>query len=344
MHAFLFLLYRAEMVLGWTWRSMLAGEEQFLYGIIGHDGIPTKNYDEYRQLASDFLKLQGYAFPYIPKPQIGVAYNFENKMAAIRQPKQFDNRDYTSTVMEALVYLSEKNYDYNIVDIRHLTQTYKLLIVPAYYLMDPAAADGIRNFVANGGTVVMTGFSAMLDKNNAVFDLPRPGLLDDVFGIRVVTFERTNVNWKHNEIIENKMIEIERKGKRVISKSNFYEELELRSAVRYAEFSGKNLTALSVNAYGKGKAYYAAFDTDSVALGFLLPEILEELGLPLPLAVPAGVMARKIAEGQHFYVNTLDTDAKITLPENGYGVLSGKYYDRELYLPPFEAELIVNDV
>ncbi|MDR1902272.1 MAG: hypothetical protein LBQ88_08350, partial [Treponema sp.] len=48
MHAFLFLLYRAEMVLGWTWRSMLAGEEQFLYGIIGHDGIPTKNYDEYR--------------------------------------------------------------------------------------------------------------------------------------------------------------------------------------------------------------------------------------------------------------------------------------------------------
>jgi beta-galactosidase len=258
-------------------------------------------------------------------------------MAAIRQSKQFDNRDYTSTVMEALVYLSEKNYDYNIVDIRHLTQTYKLLIIPAYYLMDPAAADGIRNFVANGGSVVMTGFSAMLDKNNAVFDLPPPGLLDDVFGIRVVTFERTNVNWKHNEIIE-----IERKGKRVISKSNFYEELELQGAVRYAEFSGKNLTALSVNVYGKGRAYYAAFDTDSVALGFLLPEILEELGLPLPLTVPAGVMARKIADGQHFYVNTLDTAVKITLPENGNGVLSGKYYDRELCLPPFDAELIVS--
>lgn len=55
MHMFMALIYRTQMVLGWTWRSMLGGEEQYLHGILGHDGIPTQNYPEYKQAASDFV-------------------------------------------------------------------------------------------------------------------------------------------------------------------------------------------------------------------------------------------------------------------------------------------------
>jgi beta-galactosidase len=336
MHAFVFLLYRTEMVLGWTWRTMLAGEEQFLYGLLGHDGVPSQNYEEYKQLAADFKKLQAYAFPYLPKPQIAVAYNYENKMVAFRQPKQFDNKDYTDKARESLIFLDVKNYDYNVVDIRKMKLSYKVLIVPAYYLMEQSAAVTIRNFVNQGGTVIMTGFSSMLDVNNAAFSTSRPGLLDDVFGARVAAFERTNVDWKHNEVIK-----IERNGASVVSKSTFYEKLELKSAASYAQFTGKNLCAVSVNSYGQGKAYYIAVDVDEIVLSFLLPEIFSSIGVAAPLTVPEGVRARKLAAGQHFFVNTLDKTVNITLPENGTGVLTGKSYTGILTLPPFEAELIV---
>jgi beta-galactosidase len=338
MHAFVFLLFRTQMILGWTWRTMLAGEEQFLYGILGHDGLPTQNYREYKQLASDLKKLEPYAFPYQPDPQLAIAYSYENKMVSFRQPRQFGG-DYTDKVIESLAFLDIKNYDYNIVDIRKLKRSYKVLLVPACYLMEPSAAETIRSFAHQGGTVIMTGFSAMLDETNAAFPTPRPGLLDDVFGIRVASFERTNVDWKPLEYVI-----IERNGSSVISKSSFYEILELKSATSYAQFSGKCLCAVSHNSYGAGNAFYVATDVDSAVLGFLLPKILEASGIPAPLAVPEGVRARKLAPGQHFFVNTEDRLVSITLPESGTGVLTGKACTGVLTLPPFEAELIVSSL
>jgi beta-galactosidase len=221
------------------------------------------------------------------------------------------------------------------VDIRKLQKSYKILIVPAFYLMDEASAETLRNFVYQGGTAVMTGFSSMLDKTNAAFSTPRPGLLDDVFGIRVATFTRTNVDWNHEEIA------IQRNGSLVKTNSAFYETLELKSALSYAQFDGKGLCAVSVNSFGAGKAYYIAVDSDRAAFSFLLPEILSTAGIAAPLPVPEGVRARKLAPGQHFFVNTNDKAVTIALPESGTGVLTGKSYSGYLTLPPFEAELIV---
>ena len=67
---------------------------------------------------------------------------------------------------------------------------YKLLVVPADYLMDTASAEAIRNYVRNGGTVIMTALSAKVDENNQWFDTPLPGRLSDVFGIRTSEFYR----------------------------------------------------------------------------------------------------------------------------------------------------------
>lgn len=36
---------------------MLGGEEQYMYGMLGHDGFPTQNYMEYKQTAADLKKL-----------------------------------------------------------------------------------------------------------------------------------------------------------------------------------------------------------------------------------------------------------------------------------------------
>ena len=60
MYAFWCLLHRMQMMLGWTWRSMLNGEEQYLTGMLNHDGRPNENYREYQWIASDFRKLEKY--------------------------------------------------------------------------------------------------------------------------------------------------------------------------------------------------------------------------------------------------------------------------------------------
>ncbi|MBN2590792.1 MAG: beta-galactosidase trimerization domain-containing protein [Sedimentisphaerales bacterium] len=57
--------------------------------------------------------------------------------------------------------------------------------------MDEVTAAKIRDFVKNGGTVIMTSNSAIVDTNGQVFATTRPGMLNEVFGIRLGSFEET---------------------------------------------------------------------------------------------------------------------------------------------------------
>ena len=72
----------------------------------------------------------------------------------------------------------EDNIDVAIINIGHSALDYKLLVVPADYVTDSASADAIRNYVRNGGTVIMTAMSAKVDESNQWFDTPQPGRLN----------------------------------------------------------------------------------------------------------------------------------------------------------------------
>lgn len=344
MHIFLTLIYRSQMVLGWTFRSMFGGEEQYLFGMLGHDGVPGPNYEEYKQTAMDFRKLEKYAFPYLPEPEIGVAYGYENMLVMQYRPQQY-RTSYQEQVMEALQSLDEQNRDYNVVDLRKLRKKYKVLLIPGYVLMGKEAAQTIREFVRTGGTVVMTGYSSYVDETNKVFRESRPGYLSDVFGIRVKGFVRNN---------ERKKVEVRFADEEILIDKEYIEDIELHTAKCAAEWNGdsicrrigerqERMCMVSCNFYGKGKAYYLAAEADHKLIGKVINLIKKEVGLRDTLQTPPGVCGREIAPHQYFYVNTLDVPVYIPLCENGTGVLSGMTYRKEFCLKPYDGELIIGN-
>ena len=89
------------MILGWTWRTMLAGEEQFVVGLLEHDGLPNVNFDTYVQVAGEFKKLEQYAFPYNPVPEIGVAHSYDADWV-IQYPNNIQfKQDYRTCMRES---------------------------------------------------------------------------------------------------------------------------------------------------------------------------------------------------------------------------------------------------
>ncbi len=336
MQAMLCLLNSAEMILGWTWRSMTGGEEQYLYGLLGHDGIPGVNYKEYQRIAVTVKKLEKYGFPYLPEPDIAVAFSCENDWVIQYSPAQFQ-MPYRINRAEINRIFFQLNRDYRVVAPEYMKGQYKLLILPEYVVMSQREAEAVRKYVKEGGCVIMTGYSATVNENGQVFDSPRPGYLSDVFGIRISGFERVEGEQK---IKADEMLSFP---------MNYYEILERNTAETYAEFVRDGACAVSVNQYGKGKAFYVAGETSARLLKWLIECLTEELGLTRGMDVPDGIQARRIAENQYFYVNTTDRKMCLRLPENGYyatlctgyGVLSEKAYEGELELGPYEAELIL---
>lgn len=348
MYAFFCLIYRMQMNLAWTWRSMLGGEEQYLFGLIDHDGIPGRKYDEYKQLAKDFRILEKYGFPYLPEPSIAVAYHSDNTHIFQYCPDYYVT-PYDRLVSHTVEMLFDRNIDFNIVDLRNLTGKYKLLIIPSYAIMEEACAENIRNFIAEGGTVIMTAYSAKVDEHNQVFSMALPGRLADVFGIRVKEFARTSVHIP--EFYINDPDQREPKEKEILYVKNasgsiqidvdYYEMITLQGAKEFAVYDGSGECAVSVNSYGKGKAYYITTEADRKLCGWVYDQIREEIGIEKGLETPEGVSARKIREGVYFYVNTTPKDCSVIPARTGFGMLGNREIMGEFKLEALNAELII---
>lgn len=71
---------------------------------------------------------------------------------------------------------------------RDLSQ-YKLVIAPALYVLSNAAAANLRQFVANGGVLVTTPFTDIVDETDRFLPGGFATRLADVYGARVVDFD-----------------------------------------------------------------------------------------------------------------------------------------------------------
>lgn len=335
--------------MGWTWRSMLGGEEQYYHGMLGHDGIPTPNYSAFVQVAADFKKLQKYGFPYLPTPEIAVAFNQESGWVSQYHKVQFRQR-YADAISQVHQVFYESNQEYNMVDLRNLKKDYRLLIIPGHIMIEPAVAATIRSYVEQGGTVIMTGYSGTADETGKVFPTPKPGGLSDVFGIRVAGFYLTDMKgfYSDNAILSDtrgkchELLVVDKDGEDFLVDVEYYEQIELTTAEKFAVFKDKDMCAVSKNHYGKGTAYYTALETNKTMLAWLIERVEDELGIKRELVLPEGIQARRIAQNQYFYVNTTSHDICVPLEKAGKGVLSEIYYEKELMLKGYDAELILS--
>ncbi len=335
--AYASLMYGNQMVCGWTWQSMWAGEEQYLEGMIDWDGVPNRKYDEYKKIATEFKKIEKF-FPYQLKAEVGLAFSFPSQIASKYFPEQHENQLQACWDM-----FYWRNMDARIVEISRSTLNYKLLFVPGVAVMDEATANKIRNYVKNGGTVVMTSNSAIVDTNGQVFAIKRPGMLNDVFGIRLGSFEETEVmNEISRKSYKGKKLEITYKGKAVDSESARFDLIDLKGAEVIGNITSldKDYPIMTSNKYGNGHAIYVGLPANGEVLGGLLDDLIEELGIKKGPDVPSGVMARQIDEKHFLYFNVSGEPKEIELKGKSRSILFDKDYDGNFVIAPYEPEFI----
>ncbi|MCO5948179.1 beta-galactosidase [Mucilaginibacter flavidus] len=338
--AYATLMYGNQMVCGWTWQSMWAGEEQYLEGMLDWDGIPNRKYEEYKKIATEFKKIEKF-FPYKASPEVGLAFSFPSQIASSYFPEAQDQQ--LQACWNLFYY---RNMDSRVVEISKSPLNYKLLFVPGVTVMDETTANKIRDFVKNGGTVVMTRNSAVVDESGKVFASTRPGRLNDVFGIRVASYEETE---QMNEIsragLKGKKIELNYKGKTIGTESTRYDVIESKGAEVLGSITSldKDYPIITSNKYGKGRAIYIGLPAGGDVLNPLLDGLIDELGIKKGPRAPEGVMARQIDAKHILYLNTNRNAVEIQLKGTFKGILTGKKFVDSFTLPSEEPELIEID-
>ena len=335
--AYATLMYGNQMVCGWTWQSMWGGEEQYLEGMLDWDGIPNRKYDEYKKIATEFKKIEKY-FPYKLKAEVGLAFSFPSQIASSAFPEKHD-----SQLQACFDIFFHRNMDTRVVEISRSPLNYKLLFVPGVAVMDKTTADKIRNFVKNGGTVVMTSNSAIVDTTGQVFKTTRPGMLSDVFGIRLGGYEKTeSLNEISRKSFTGKKIEFTYKGKAIDTESPRFDIIDPKGAKVLGTLTNldKDYPIMTSNQYGKGRAIYVGLPANAAILNPLIDDLINELDIPKGPNVPSGVMARQIDRNHFLYLNISGESKEIPMKVKSRSILFDKDYSGNFTIAPYEPEFI----
>jgi beta-galactosidase len=335
MYAYLGLMIGAQGTLAWTFNSHLGGEEQALFGLVDHDGTPSWKVDEFARIASEFKQLEKFGFPRYTHPEVAIAYSFDsfidsNPNSPSNTTRQYFKPSYTDQVQAAFDPFFHANIDTAIINIGHDSLSpYKLVVVPADYVMDTASANAIRAYVSGGGTVLMTALSAKVDEHGQWFNSPLPGRLSDVFGL------------KTNAFYDSQELSFQLGGDLIDTKVHRYEVLEPSTAAVVARFTNTadHTPAVTINKFGKGNAIYLATESNPSAIGPLLNYLYTVSGMQPGPRTPDGVYAR-VVDGRTLYVNTTGQEKRIPVTGVRKGIISNRVFAEVVIIGPMEADLI----
>lgn len=333
---YLGLLNGGQGMLAWTFNSHLGGEEQIIFGLIDHNDKPSWKLDEWGAISREFQTMQKLGFPRELKPEIAISYSWESRQAASRQAEgirlnKYYSLPYRDHKHNAFGPLYNDNLDVAVINVAHEDLgRYKLLVIPGEYLMDQAATDAVRKYVAGGGTVVMTAQSAKADGNNQWYGTDLPGRLSDVFGLKTQAF------YNHPAPLAGSIDGVEFK-----SSVHFYEVLEPSTAQVLARFSNVEGAppVVTSNRFGKGRAIYVATQAQPSVLQPLYRQLYRELGIQRGPVTPDGVHAR-VVNGRTLYVNTARKAVEIDLAGQRKGILSGRTWNGKLELGPYGVDIV----
>jgi beta-galactosidase len=185
----------ADSILFFRWRTARFGAEIYWHGILDHDNVPRRRYDEVARLGEE-LKSVG---PAILGTEVRITAavasgDYDAREAHGTYPLGLPNPDH----MGALVHraLEERGYAVGCVHPSDDLVSLKLYVIPHWTVFDPAWVAGLERWVEAGGTLVIGARTACRDLDNNVIAETLPGCLAPLAGVLVQEYGRLNAGGK----------------------------------------------------------------------------------------------------------------------------------------------------
>ena len=299
LQAYSHLANGANSVMYWHWHSIHNSFETYWKGLLSHDMQENAPYREACIIGNEFSRLGSHLVNLKKKNDVAILVSNEAltalKWFGIEATAAGDNGiGYNDVVRWLYDALFKMNIECDFVwpESDNLDQ-YKAIFVPALYAAPDELLEKLKQYTANGGTLVATFKTAFANENVKVSHEMQPHILSNCFGIsyQQFTFPK-NVGLTGSIIGENSISEID--GKNVtketadvsVASAKVFMELlmpqEAEVLAFYDHYNWKEYAAITKNHYGKGTAIYIGCMTDDNTLKAVLAEALNIAEVEIP--------------------------------------------------------------
>ncbi|MBW8794520.1 MAG: beta-galactosidase [Streptomyces sp.] len=314
------------------WRQSRRGAEKFHSAMLPHGGTETRVWREVVELGAaidSLTQIRGTR----TRADVAVLWDWQSWWAQNlqwRPSEDHDPRERADAFYEAL-------YDRHLtVDFAHPESdlsAYPLVVVPALYLMTEAAGNNLREYVENGGTLVVSYFSGIVDEHDAVHEGAYPGTLRETLGLTVEEFspllkdQRVRLTGPDGPDVPELIGDVW---------TEFVVPGTAETVWSYADGLTAGRPAVTRHRLGEGTAWYVSTRLDAHGLDALLGRAAEDARIAPRAELPRDVeVVRRAGESGSFLfaINHTATDAKVPLESHGTELLTGERAAGRLAVP-----------
>lgn len=326
----------ASAVLYYHWRQPRIGGEKFHGAVLPHHlHGPSRTFREIAQVGEELKLLAPVLEGTKVVAEVCILYSHDNDWS-LQQPmppnKFFKLREHLQLFYQAL-------HDKNIpVDFARPTEDlsrYKLVFAPSLHLMAGGEADRLKLYVQNGGTLVATFNTGLVDEHQIAPDTGYPHDLTDLFGMEVVEFDPLPPGEENHLTFKGAFPTTHLHSARLWC--DIIEPKDCQILATYAKDFYAGSPAMTLNTYGLGKAVYIGTQSHHPFYHDLVVWLRQMCNLNPLLKVPDTVevsLRQKEGTKVYFLLNHQSSPVRIQFYKPMHDFLTGSTFSGNYDLPP----------
>ena len=296
------IAHGSDSVQYFQWRKGRGGYEKFHGALLDSSGCETRTIREARTLGNKLTALKD-VIGTVNKPVAGIIRDTESRwaMEGSAGPRN-KGLHYRDNLRRVYLGLRSSGLDADVIGPEHDFSAYRILVVPMLYMFRAGLAERLESFTADGGILVVTHWSGVVDEYDSIYPGKTPYGLSEVLGLRRAEIDALQ------DGVENVTIPVAGNGlglRKNYTCSVLSEIPEVYSAepiLLYGNDFYKGLPVVTEHDYKKGRSYYIASMMEEDFYHDLFSSLIEKNGIEsIAKALPRGVFAsERIGNGKRY--------------------------------------------
>ena len=258
-------------------RQSRGASEKFHGAVIDHyGGEDTRVFREVSEVGAALNELKELAGT-VTTSQVAMIYDWDSQWAMEdSQGPRNKGLHYMEAMLKYYRGFRKQGLNVDLIDMTCDLDSYKILAMPMVYMFKEGFAEKVRTFVENGGILITSYWSGIVDDTDRCYLGGTPHGLMDVLGLRSAEIDGL-YDWEENQLVpeaENQLGLTD-----TYTCKNLCDLVELRGAkplMTYGSDFYQGYPCLTVNTFGKGNAWYVAADAEEKFYADFLGKVVKD--------------------------------------------------------------------
>ena len=334
------MAHGADTVQFFQLRRSVGGCEKFHGAVIGHVGHNnTRIFREVKQLGEELERLGTSTLGSVNQADVGIIFDWDNYWALDYTSGPTEDLKYVDQIHHYYKFFYDNNIGVNMIPVDADFSKYKIVVAPVLYMVKEGMKEALTKFVENGGILITTFMSGLVNESDNVHLGGYPGPLRELAGIWVEEIDALAPEQTNTITFTD--------GTRMTC-NLLCDLMHLEGAQMLASYDENfyaGMPAITKNTFGKGCTYYIGTNMGQEGIDKVLKMATQQAGVHPVVKEPTAleVVCRKTADSTHYYIFNFK-ETEIVIPEQFVGytdLLTGKKVESGMRMKHYDA-LILN--